>query len=69
MSNTGANIAGGLMVARDAAKFLCISQRKLWDLMNRGLVRAVRIDRAVRYDAADLRQFIEQRKAATDGQH
>jgi excisionase family DNA binding protein len=51
-----------LLRARDAAKYLAISARKLWELTNRGEIPAVRIGRSVRYDPADLRAWIESRK-------
>ena len=47
---------------RDAARMLAISERKLWELTNRNLIRAVRIGRAVRYDMRDLEAFIAAQK-------
>lgn len=47
-----------LTTARQAADILCISERKLWDLTNRGEVPCVRIDRSVRYDVKDLLDWI-----------
>lgn len=51
-----------LVTAREAATMLCISLRTLWQLTADGVLRAVRIGRAVRYDVADLRAFIERQK-------
>ena len=51
-----------LMNCKQAADYLCICQRKLWDLSKSGRIQTVRIDRAVRYDIADLDSFIEQLK-------
>lgn len=51
-----------LLKPRAAATALAISPRKLWSLTNAGIIRCVRIDRAVRYDPADLRAWIESKK-------
>jgi excisionase family DNA binding protein len=51
-----------LVRPRDAARMLAISERKLWELTNRNLIRAVRIGRAVRYDVRDLEAFIAAQK-------
>lgn len=51
-----------LMKCRDAAKYLCISERTLWTLQDEGKVRAVKMGRLIRYDQADLDLFIEQCK-------
>jgi predicted DNA-binding transcriptional regulator AlpA len=47
-----------LVRPRDAARILAISERKLWELTNRRIVRAVKIGRSVRYDVRDLEAFI-----------
>jgi excisionase family DNA binding protein len=52
-----------LLPARDAAAALSISERSLWSLTKAGEIPAIRIGRAVRYDPADLRAWIEARKA------
>ena len=54
-----------LLAPRDAARTLAISERTLWTLTHRGDISAVRIGRAVRYDLADLRQFVA--RAKTEG--
>ncbi len=51
-----------LMKSKQAAEYLCICERKLWDLSKSGRIQTVRIDRAVRFDIADLDSFIEQQK-------
>ena len=51
-----------LLTAREAADTLRISAKTLWTLDRDGRLRAVRIGRAVRYDPADLRAFIEAAK-------
>ena len=49
-----------LLRADEVAGALAISPRKLWELANRAEIRAVRIGRAVRYDPADLRRWINE---------
>ncbi|MBN2456158.1 MAG: helix-turn-helix domain-containing protein [Sedimentisphaerales bacterium] len=51
-----------LMNSKQAAEYLCISERKLWDLQKLQRIPAVRIDRSVRFDRDDLDSFIEQQK-------
>ena len=51
-----------LMKSKQAAEYLCISERKLWDLQKSQRIPVVRIDRAVRYDIADLDSFIDEFK-------
>jgi predicted DNA-binding transcriptional regulator AlpA len=51
-----------LLNARDAATALAISPRKLWELTNGGDIPCVRIGRAVRYDPADLQDWIAGQK-------
>ena len=53
-----------LLTVSEASKALSISQRTLWALTApRGPLPAVRIGRrAVRYDPADLREFIDRQK-------
>ncbi|MCC6907051.1 MAG: helix-turn-helix domain-containing protein [Phycisphaerales bacterium] len=50
-----------------AAESLSISIRTLANLTAAGELPCVRIGRAVRYDVADLRAFIEARKTAGGG--
>ena len=52
-----------LMTSKQAARYLCISERKLWDLKKTQRIPAVRIDRTVRFDRGDLDTFIEQQKS------
>lgn len=51
-----------LMDAKGSAKVLGISPRLLWSLTKAGQIPCVRLGRAVRYDPADLRTFIERSK-------
>jgi excisionase family DNA binding protein len=57
-----------LLRAKEAAQYLAISARKLWELVNRGIIPAVRLDgRMVRLDRADLDAFIEARRTTGRG--
>lgn len=51
-----------LIDAKRAAGALSLSARKLWEITNSGLIPCVRIGRAVRYDPADLRAWIDVQK-------
>ena len=51
-----------MMKSREAANYLAISERKLWELTKNDRIPVVRIDRSVRYDKADLDEFIQQCK-------
>lgn len=57
-----------LLTGREAARALSISERTLWGLTATRDVPSIRIGRLVRYDPADLREWIEKRKAiASEG--
>lgn len=47
-----------LLTAKEAAAALAISERWLWGLTKEGRVKALRVNRAVRYRIEDLREFI-----------
>lgn len=51
-----------LMTSKQAAEYLCISERKLWDLQKSQRIPVVRIDRSVRFDRDDLDAFIADAK-------
>jgi len=51
-----------LITSKQAAEYLCISERKLWELKKNQRIPAVRIDRSVRYDRDDLDAFIADSK-------
>lgn len=51
-----------LMKSKQAAEYLCISERKLWDLQKSQRIPVVRIDRSVRFDHDDLDAFIADAK-------
>ncbi len=53
-----------LMTSKQTAEYLCICERKLWELSKTEQIQTVRIGRAVRYDIDDLNSFIEQQKSA-----
>lgn len=51
-----------LLKSREAARYLSLCERKLWAMTQDGIIPAVRIGRAVRYDRDDLDQFIQRAK-------
>lgn len=51
-----------LMKIKQAADYLCVCERKLWELSKTGRIQTVRIDRAVRFDRDDLDVFIADAK-------
>ena len=60
--NTGAIQHQRLIKVRQAAQYLGISERKLWQLTKDRRVPAIKFDRVVRYDIADLDEFIAKAK-------
>jgi hypothetical protein len=57
------SIYNKLINSKQAAEYLCVSPRKLWDLSKTGRIPTVKIDRVVRYDVEDLNAFIDQQKS------
>jgi excisionase family DNA binding protein len=51
-----------LIIPREAAKALAISERTLWQLTKDGVIPCVRIGRSVRYDLRDLQAWIDRHK-------
>ncbi|MCD6175670.1 MAG: helix-turn-helix domain-containing protein [Planctomycetes bacterium] len=51
-----------LLKSKEAANYLCISERTLWNLQNIGKIKTVRMGRLIRFDPIDLDEFIEQAK-------
>jgi excisionase family DNA binding protein len=51
-----------LLKPLDAAEALSISPRKLWAMTNAGEIPRVRFGKSVRYDPADLREWIDAQK-------
>jgi excisionase family DNA binding protein len=48
-----------LLTAKQAAEFLAISERKLWELTHSGKIAATRIGRLMRYTPESLQAFVE----------
>ncbi len=49
-----------LLTAREAAKFLGLSERTIWEISGpRGDLPAIRLGRSVRYSRADLADYIQ----------
>ena len=51
-----------LLKSKTAAEYLCISERTLWNLQKNQRITAVRMGRLIRFDPADLDEFIEKAK-------
>jgi len=51
-----------MLKSRQAAAYLGICERKLWQIEKEGRIPSVRIDRAVRFDIHDLDNFIRRAK-------
>lgn len=51
-----------LVKPRDAAAYLAICERKLWELSKDDIIPVVRLGRATRYDLKDLDSFIQRAK-------
>ena len=47
-----------LLRSREAADFLAISERKLWELQNAGVIPVIRYGRLVRFRRSDLDVWI-----------
>ena len=62
MKNNTPTLISRLISSKEAAAYFAISERKLWQLTKDGRITAVKFDRVVRYDIADLDYFIEQAK-------
>jgi len=54
-----------LLTPQEAARSLNVCERTLYSLTKAGELPAVRIGRAVRYDIADLRAWIERAKKSS----
>jgi len=52
-----------LVNVKEAAAYLCVCERTLWELSQEHQIETVRIGRAVRYDIADLNAFIDRQKS------
>jgi excisionase family DNA binding protein len=56
-----------LLTTRQAARSLNLSERTLYAITKRGDLPVVRIGKAVRYDPADIRVWIESAKKSEKG--
>lgn len=56
----------GLLTIGQTAEALAVCERTVWLMTRRGDLPAVKIGRAVRYDPADVRAFIERQKQETN---
>ena len=56
------DITPRLVKPSQAAAYLAISDRTLWQLSRDGVIPAVKLRRSVRYDIADLNAFIQKAK-------
>jgi len=65
MNQATDTITPRLLHPRQAAEYLAISERSIWNLESRGLLRPVRVGRIVRFDRADLDDFIIRSKGVT----
>lgn len=54
--------SGPLFTRKEAAKYLCISERHLWTITDRGDLPRITLDSAVRYSQADLDAYIDRRR-------
>ncbi len=63
---TASNSLPRLLTYREAAGVLGVTSRTVWQLVNDGVLQAVRIGRLVRIDEADLRAFIDSAKSGGD---
>lgn len=65
LTSQNENQSHRLIKVKAAADYLAISERKLWDLSQNGIIPVVRLGRATRYDLIDLVNFIEKMKSDT----
>jgi len=63
-STSAIPIVEKLLTYRDAGKLLGVTERTVWELVNRGELPAVRFGRNVRIDPADLRAYIDRCKTS-----
>lgn len=51
-----------LFTRKAAADYLCISERLLWTITDRGDLPRIKVNRSVRYAQADLDAYIDRRR-------
>lgn len=66
MNSTTPSIQPRLVTEYEAAKYLGVSERTVFNLAANGLLKFVKIGAAKRYDVNDLAAFIEQAKGGPD---
>jgi excisionase family DNA binding protein len=66
MNSESNTIQPRLLSTNDAAKYLAVCERTLFELTKTKRLPVVRIGRAVRYDIADLDAFISKAKGGGD---
>ena len=59
------NLPAKLVRIKDAAKYLAVSEKTLWNLENEGKIPAVRFGRTIRYAVEDLDAFIQKHRAGS----
>jgi excisionase family DNA binding protein len=67
MVSSAAAVEPLLIDSREAARLLCVSESTLTRLTRAGSLPAIQIGRAVRFDLADLRAWIERSKSDRRG--
>lgn len=65
MISSSAAVEPLLLNMRQTTKALALSDRTIRELVKRGELKSIRQGRAVRFDPADLRAWIEYKKTAT----
>jgi len=58
---------GRLLRLRDVAKWLDLSDRKVWQLAVEGELQSLKLGRARRFDPVDVEAYIERQKNAPKG--
>lgn len=58
----GVHVEPLLLRPKEAAAFLAISMRKLWELTNRGEVPSLRVGRSLRYSRPALRAWVDRQQ-------
>ena len=64
-SSSVADDQAGLRTHREAARYLSLSERKLYEIADRGDVPRIRIDGCYRYAVEDLSNFVASRRTRT----
>jgi excisionase family DNA binding protein len=60
------SISAGLLSAVDAAKWLAISLKSLYNLRTAGRLPTVRLGKSIRFDIADLQRLVDAAKENRD---